>query len=387
MSMMTPRSRRGVSTPSSRVLRSAVRNAPGLIRGAGRVAKKVLRHVSRSRSGTSSSSSSRRGSRSSAGSKATEAATIDAGAHGGIGARHFTIKVGGGKHVKKSLGKFFLTSQFGPVIEGVEGQQKVDHLCALNTGSQILNSTVGGSIFDGTNNYFSLNPYCTNTGSALIPTVVQPLNDKIGLLSQHVKLDLTNHSNIGLSAQIYCMVAKKNHNKNYDVAWVEGLSADSFGLAQGTFGTVPVATYVPGTAGSANYIQVGQVPQTSTEFRKLWKILKVTRIDLAANASQELNYSLKFNKTLDRMSIKAISDSGNRYVSGLSVVFGIVMHGQVVIDTKAVGISGALSTFGTSRLASVVTIRNRFCAIAGGAARLGFQYGISNIVTGDLLTN
>jgi len=277
------------------------------------------------------------------------------------------------------------------------GARAVQQLFDIGTTSQwLISSGTANPLFgtgEGCVAYFDQNSYRAATGSQFFPTAIRPATDKLYLSTVAAKVQVVNLASIPVTVHIYACVSIRDHNSSPRGAWVEGLDIESqnkSGVTQPGPGGI-----AGGSAGGLNITTVGVSPGDSPYFKKLWKVVKVHRLNLAAAATEDCHFHVSMNQIGDAGKLIQLNPDMNpnpaswtsanitcQYPRG-SVSFFAVVVGAPVKDFTTDG--NLVCTFGSTEVGFIIEKVHRFKYMKDNAARMITTTGYSQIPANTLL--
>lgn len=283
---------------------------------------------------------------------------------------------------QKGMGTFHYAQNHVLKTTSAAGTQNAWVLACGATVSQCLTSS-GGSYNPYQNNTALelMNPNLTNTGSSFVPTVVTPLNDRFLLKNQVAEVEITNMTGVATYCELYLCVAKTANASDPVNQWAQGYTDDSFGVAANVF-PAP-GTSVSGATGKGGITFPGAVPGETSTFRSMWKVKYQHKFELAGAASYQHFINIDQNVMIKRDQLVAQSGS---WKNGVSWCLFVVQRGAVVLDITTVGAGNGIPTFGSTVLATIVTVKTKMQAVAGNAARLSTVF-VADRVPANAATN
>lgn len=308
--------------------------------------------------------------------------------HSGLSGKYISVKIGG--RGRKSYGKYRggplkAVSITGKTVNYVSGGQSCDYLKINGVASDWL-TTVNNNDDYTYGGWFSYDPYMLATGSkdSAGNVVIPAANYSTGCM-EHVKdvtrLMLTNTTNIGQYHRVYVIECIRNTNQGPLTMWSDGLVRE--GMGKGTI-------VLPGAGGSggssAGYLTPSIVhcyPNESREFKRYFKIRKVTKVYLAAGATEELIFDIKVGQKQQREYVQKAYDGGVEWLKGSYCIFN-VCYGTAVIDETAGGTNQP--TYGAVEYAAVTNTTTHLRAVEQkrkNAVLLGYAQIPSNTANAD----
>lgn len=291
--------------------------------------------------------------------------------------------------------KIYLEENYSLLCNGTQGKQGLHNICVFGNPPQFYNSLrpANPSAADYTIPALQLNPYQTNTGSNYLASKVQPSSEKISLANMSLQLQITNFSTASAYFDIYVCQAKQDIMSYNDGSFSNAVTTWGDATAEATYGTsgqtFAGATYAAGvTKGWSSYNQIGNRPTLYPGWNEQWRVLKIHKIALAANAEQFVNLVFTINQNFDLR--KAIAQNPNQtddsttwtyanqrvsiYRGGVHVF--AVSRGQGVVNTTDASVTTADQEIGC-----VVMRRTKYNLIRSFEEPTALVQGQSNIST------
>lgn len=228
--------------------------------------------------------------------------------------------------------------------------------------------------------YFQLNPN-GNISGPLITIRNNFATDRFFLSSCNWKASLTNFNSIASTVWIYCLKATQNHNFEPTSALAQAITQEGLGIATNT--QPGPGTNSGGGFGIPTVATPGLTLRNVKNFSKFWKVQKVHRVDLAAGASEDVDFHVKMNQmgSIARfMDINPLftTSSASWTAANLAVnypsgccAFVIATRGQVVRDQTLAGVK--FPTFGDSSIGVIIDKIHHFYPVKDQANRVDFS--------------
>lgn len=279
----------------------------------------------------------------------------------------------------KSTGRFVLQQITQTNNKAVAGKQGVSVICAVLRPQHF--TTAGGVGYGPLETQVSLmdlNPNQKTSGSAIITTGVQPLNDKIIIKTVKWEISLRNFATNDLVLDVYVLMCKKVMDQYPDQIWNEGLVNNALGQTVATFPTAASTTPVIGYPTNAF---VGQRPWETKLFNQHYKICRKKRISLASFAQENIKSTITVNKIYDRAVQQDRTDSGVVMQPGTMCIM-VVAVGGVVNESTA-----NLVTYGSTDYGVVINQTVVACQPMGNSGRLDYSSVSQRIPSSVTLAN
>lgn len=308
--------------------------------------------------------------------------------HSGISTETIRVKAGPLKlpGKQKMLGLWKLDYTFSGILGAGAGTQQCTTIAVLNNNSMLFVSTGGTYSSNGTIQapyaLEQLNPYLTNTGSALIPSVATPLNDRFVLKRNTLKLEMTNFSAVAADIDVYLLSPKVvlDQTKHPDTLLTQAY--DSFGVATAVAPAPGVVTNTPGGfLKTIPYVN----PMENSSFRTNYKICTVKKIMLEGNSTQFVNFDINVNKVIKKEKWSQLATYA--LVPGVTYVIMTINRGQLVLDKTNSLTTGTVCTTGSTEIGYACFIHSRACAVSGNADRLNTSFMASGIPANTTVAN
>lgn len=325
---------------------------------------------------------------------------VDARFHSEMGhtSVKFDKKRGKGRK-KKGPVAFVLNQQYGGLcgnaaaLQGSTNANKagtqmvVGNIAAMASIDQIIIQS-SGSLNNATSTaipWFNMNPEQYTTGGPLFSAYTgagtsTPIPvDKIRCQGIVLDGELCNFSPGAVHADLYFVLAKTTHGTYPDTAWDAAYSTQALGTSQVAN---PVGGSTDANRDTTGYTSVNTLwakPTESVEFNKLWKIVKKVPITLAGGATEQVKFTYKVDKVVDRQTINQIKNVGgttnpNHFIGGFSMCTMLVARGQPVLDTTNANLS--VTTAGV-QLGWVCNVRTFLSPVANSKARVRTNQTVS----------
>jgi len=289
--------------------------------------------------------------------------------HSGVTNCSYTIEVAKPKKsADYKAAKNMYQETTGGRYVGLAGLQACNQLTTVGTVKEwVINGSAANNHF-GTSTLqsclFAQNPSQFLTGSDQIGDAAgkRYANDMFYLGSCNVKISMANLSTLPCTTWLYVCVSKVDHNKGPNDDWDQQDGID--GLLQGAAGFPAAGSQVGGNSGSTGRGYAGNTPLSNANFRRLWAVKKVHRVNLAGAAQEDVDFHLKMNQLGNLGKFIAVNPgftgasgswtdanvNGANYVRG-SVAIMVVSRGAVIHDKT--GEAGDAVTFGATNVAFV----------------------------------
>lgn len=291
--------------------------------------------------------------------------------------------------------KIYLEENYSVLCNGTQGKQGLHNICVFGNPNQFYNSLRPANPDAATYTIpaIQLNPMQTTTGSAYFGSRTQPHAEKISLATCTLQLQVTNFSTASAYYDVYVCQAKQDimsYNNgttfaNAITTWGDAALESGYGSSAQVFAG---ATYGTGAAlGYTSYNQIGNRPTLYPAWNEQWKVLKVHKIALGANAEQFLNLVFTVNQNFDLR--KAISQNPNQDDSSASWTYAnqrvsIYKGGvHVFAVSRGQGVVAADSsvTTATQEIGCVITRRCKYNLMRSVDEPQATVQGQSNITT------
>lgn len=280
---------------------------------------------------------------------------------------------------KKSTGRFVLHQITQTNNKAVAGKQGVSIVAATLRPTNFTTAQGAGyGPLDTQVALFDLNPNQKTSGSAIITTGVQPLNDKIIIKEIKWEISLRNFATNDLVLDVYILMCKKVMDEYPDQIWNEGLVNNALGQTVATFPTAASTTPVIGYPTNAF---VGQKPWQTKLFNQHYKICRKKRISLASYAQEDIKSTITVNKMFDRAVQQDRTDKSDDLQPGSMLVM-VVAVGGVVNEATA-----NLVTYGSTDYGCIVNQTIVACQPLGQSGRLDYSSVSQRIPTALTLAN
>lgn len=224
---------------------------------------------------------------------------------------------------------------------GNQGAQMLVGFCTLSQMTTATTPTPNG--LQSKAALFDLDPMQTNTGGNLVSSVAQPANQRIAVYNVRANYMFTNFENVASTLILYFVTPKSSSNKTGIDAWLDGYTTGAYGKAART--RAAAGAYGNTTVGAPTYQDLYNKPTDSVMFNKMYRVLKVHKIQLAAGATEEVNIHVKVNKLAKK---DTLVEDNLAYVRGLNVQVMALWYGQPVADKTNAGIALNVTTSTTN---------------------------------------
>jgi len=275
---------------------------------------------------------------------------------------------------KHDVGQWNYTQTHSVTLFDVAGRQAVNDAFAMGTVDQYRTSS--GTAYSTLQNFTAiqqLNPYLTNTGSAILPSVITPLTDRFVVKTLTMKTTFASFTDADQTGWVYYLTPRVHGTTTPGQAWINAALQMGHSFAATTF---PGPGVVIGNSGSTSRNFPYETPLRNSSFHKQWKILKVVKIQLAAASHQVVNATFRVNKLFKNDAVSTDVIEGSRFMPGLTVFVMPVWLGQVVIDRTA---GANVPTYAETRV-GLVTVNEYTCSsVSGNAGRLGVALAAINL--------
>lgn len=299
-----------------------------------------------------------------------------------------SIRVGKKKRYSKKVdkGRWHYLQTHQQITVNSSGLQAVVPIVAVNTYSQILNSTGAGyAYYQNFTALQQLNPYLKTTGSTVIPATTVPLTDRFFLIRNILDVEVTNLSNIVAHADFYLCRCKSNTGSDPTTVFTAAATYESNGVAKQLFGAAGSA--LGATGGGADIRMVGTKPTSFKTFNDEWKVMEVNSVELPGDSTKKLNYTINVEKTVktDDLNAELQFAGGLLFKKGYTYVLFHIMRGGIVRDNTAGGTG--VATYGSAELGIITTVKTVMAPIRGNAGRLNETYQFDSLPTGATAAN
>jgi len=314
----------------------------------------------------------------------------NAGMHSSITAEHHKFGNSKKKKLYKSLGTWtYLQQNSGQVAQSAGFQAHADVIQVLDSQAFLGTIAAASDVTNSNirNNLFDLNPYQNTTGGTVIG-VVTPVQDRVHVKTITFEIQLYNATTEELSVFLYFVRNKKVMGINTggagamptpDNSWADLLLKRNLGQPAAVQATEAGVVYTPGSAGSLSPVHYGTSPAAIAEWRSIWKLLRVRRIEMAAGAGHRLQVTLSVNKTFDRATLSEQYGNAiptNNYFTIPGTTFSIMMiargaPAKVETSGAASGINDAIVTPAATEVLYTVTAKYHMTSL--GAQRLSYD--------------
>lgn len=266
---------------------------------------------------------------------------------------------------------------------GPSGTQAVsDAFCVGNIDQFVASTGAGYTVFQNFTAIQQLNPYLTNTGSVYLTPQTIPLTDRFLVKNITMKTTFASYADIDQTGWIYYLTPRVHCTSTPLTAWTNTGGQLSAGRAAMTF---PPAGSTVGTSGSTLPTYPYETPIRSSTFHKLWKILKVVKVQLASGSHQIINATFRVNKIYKHDHSATDLTEGSRYMPGMTIFVMPVWLGQVVLD-RTVAIT-PIPTWGITRVGCITVNEYTCSSVSGNAGRLSLAIETTNIPTNATAAN
>lgn len=263
------------------------------------------------------------------------------------------------------------------------GRQATVNTAAAGSIAQHLTNTGTGYAWDQAETaYKFLNPFLTNTGSILWPSVLTPSQDRYCVLSYTFLSEISNFTGHDAFVDYYVLKCKKLNSIDPFTQWQNSISDDSFGV--GIAGFPGPGNGTIGTAGTQNVDNPGAVPHENREWNQFWKKCAFKRIRLGGGAVHRVTTVVRDQHQINTAVLTRQTTVANKYFPGTYVIM-CIQRGAVDEDTTTPGT--AKCTFGATRIGYVNIVKSKFCGVAAGTNRLDTTFAYTGIPTAALAVN
>jgi hypothetical protein len=216
-------------------------------------------------------------------------------------------------------------------LQSSEGTQQPSWVMSFATTEQLINNVAAPDLRSEMKNcIFDSNPAQSVIGGTLYTSVTAPDDDRIKLNRVKVTFEFSNQTTGPCLFDVYLVKSKQHAAQAYDpfAEWQKCLDSRAFGKGSPAFATSATA----GGEGRIRTILPGVRPDNVPSWRKMFKILKHSEYELAANANVNETYFLHYGKIIERRYIKACYDQGLQNIAGLTCHLMVIQRGAIGVD-------------------------------------------------------
>lgn len=258
------------------------------------------------------------------------------------------------------------TQSLTGTIRNTAGKQAVQIIACNGNQNQFTVSTGSGyNVQQNHSALFNMNPNTTTTGSALLGSIVSPVNDRIYVRNYMWNCIFTNFTSAATILDLYVIVPKRDCAMAPDAAWANGYTDDALNLPASA---PPAAGNPPGFSnlGYPLITQPTNKPWESHNFNDNYRIKKLKHQMLATSATMQMNVNVEVNYLAHR---DKINRQNGLYIANTTCFLMAVAYGQVVEDIT-VGVAHVISTALVS-VGYVIQSRTGLSCVADPAGRIG----------------
>lgn len=233
-------------------------------------------------------------------------------------------------------------------------------------------------------NLFNLDPDRANTGSSVLGSVIAQQNQRIALYNVRINTMLTNFENTAATVVLYLVTPKKDTNRYADNIFDDAPDVEDYGNPLET--NAAAGLYGNTTAGrvSANHLYVK--PTDFKLFNQMYKVLKVHKIQLAGNATEEVNFHININKVIRSDVMDELSQIDN--IRRQTVQCMAVWYGQPVHDNTTVNnVEGSYPTTASTKIAVVQNFKYKLGKLKSMQSSASATIGVNQISKNAALAN
>jgi len=284
---------------------------------------------------------------------------------------------------KHDQGQWNYTQTHQSIIGDLAGRQSCsDAFCMGNVDQFRTSSGTTYTTFQNFTAIQQLNPYLTNTGSALLPATVTPLTDRFVVKNMTMKTTFASFTDIDQTGWIYYLTPRVHCTTTPATAWINANLQMGHSFAATSF---PAAGVPLGVSGSTNVNFPYETPLRKSSFHKQWRILKCVKVQLSGGGHQVIHANFKINKQFKNDMVSTDVIEGSRFLPGLTIFVMPVWLAQVVLDKTAP--APFEPTFGQTSV-GMVTVNEYTCAsVSGNAGRLSLALAAINLPGGATTTS
>lgn len=228
-------------------------------------------------------------------------------------------------------------------------QAFVPMVVCFNNRSQFING-VGSNYnpYESFKALYDLIPSANRTGSNVYTGSTQGLNQRLGIISCRADLQFTNFTDSAIYLDLYVCKYKQDSTAFPDSIWATSLIQEANGLASVAASLAPNAGGVTPAFGSAQSLNLLDMkPWDCHGFNRAIKILKVSRITLAAAATEDYKLDVLVNSVFrqeDFTNIYGSSQSNNAFMRNKTVFIMAIAKGSPVQDSVTSTVATQVTT-------------------------------------------
>lgn len=252
------------------------------------------------------------------------------------------------------------------------GQQGLTQISGVVTTSNLNTATANAGLETSAQKLGDFNPYRANTGSGLYGTGI-PANDRFGLKSIDIEIELANGSNRAVLVDLYYVTPRLNTSRHVSDDMQQGLANTGYGV-----GLMPLpapGTTAGGAGGRAPYSYPGELPFHQKFVRQNWKLLKKVSLTLQVGVNEVLKQHVVYNKVIEPDIL--IYDGTDAYLKNTTIHVFCIQRGVVGFDKTTAGT--LLCTYSGSTIGFVIKKTYKMCGVYGNAGRLDVNFAEQSI--------
>jgi len=290
--------------------------------------------------------------------------------HSGLGVATIKVHQGKPKRNLKTIGKWEYHIARVGYVTSPTGEQSGTELNYYCTPTQMCGtSTIA---FPGTTQsdigLLDMNPYCANTGSRVLSSTINPLEDRFYLKGFQTDLEISNMSVVGAFLEIRLLRSRRTSDlRSPNLAWNEGYSNQAFG--QTSVNQPGPGTGLVGTAGGyGNLVDPGASPKDSAIFNQFWEVVAQKNVQMVGGSTERVKFDVFCDRVIKKDVNLVYIQQGSLFVSRQTYCLHIVCRGAVVNDNTTA--LQEIPTYGSCKLGYVLNTHYHACAVKGNASRL-----------------
>lgn len=260
------------------------------------------------------------------------------GQHNDLQTSYIKVKNGVVPKGYRGIVKSGIQHQFGTQYLSTQtGRQHWVIIGNLITRDQIIASaaTSGQTTADSwPANPYTMNPYCTNTGSGTLGSILEPAIDKCYIHNIRGEIDLTNLENISQEITLYLVKYRLTTSTDPINIWGNYLTSTAQFNQVNAVQQTNIAGAIYGRPFTTTY---GQVPTTCPGWRRSFQIIKRVHHVLMPGSTHKVKYDIAYNRFMDKQYFTDAS-SGESFVKGYTMCWMMCIKGAPVWDAPAVGL-------------------------------------------------
>lgn len=256
----------------------------------------------------------------------------------------------------KTESRFKYLQIYSGYLTDYAGTQGVGQVFSIATRQAFLNGTGGApNIYQTKNALYDMNPMRLVTGNSVIGSAA-PVDERLALYNVRVTSQFTNMENVAVTMKLFVCTPKVHTGVYPSQAWQDSNASEAYGItvpsraAGGAYGA---------NAGQVDQKWVGTTPWDTKLFHRMWKVLKVHKLQLAGGATEEVNFHFAINKIVRK---EYLNELAVDFLKGQNITVMACWYGQPVHDVTQGGVSLNVTT-ATTNIAHYTTVKYNLGAL------------------------